>query len=322
MTAEQLPLFAKDGASVSPPPPDWGEQDLQPIPIDKDRALSPVDLVPPDALFRIMNNYNLNGNLIGRLLRELGSGDKSKSVIKINREALASLLAIPSERLVSIFTFSRKAEMVSAANQLMPFGNLLLQEDPYLLNEGIAWFLHFLISSNANLIVWSRLFNHIFYQESEAAPVDLISYFPDIRGNKTEKVFANNTRNEIAAVLRTYADDLFKSLGMIVRIHTGHYTVITDEFLIPLNIWLASILAYRDLYYPGAASLETRFLVDAHFSPGRLFRQKEEAVRRALDALHNQGLISVETRLGLDQVRFKNGITWLSAIARHFEEDK
>jgi hypothetical protein len=100
----------------------------------------------------------------------------------------------------------------------------------------------------------------------------------------------------------------------------GHYLLITDAFDIHPLIWLSSILAYRDRYYPGVASLESHLLVDAHFSPGRIFHQKEEMVRQALDKLHNSGFITVETRLGLDQVRFKREITWISAIARYFEE--
>jgi len=46
-------------------------------------------------------------------------------------------------------------------------------------------------------------------------------------------------------------------------------------------------------------------------------RQNEATVRRVLDELHNAGLLTVETRSGLDQVRFKREFTWLSAAARH-----
>ena len=56
--------------------------------------------------------------------------------------------------------------------------------------------------------------------------------------------------------------------------------IITDEFDIPPYVWLSSILAYRDRFYPGAASLETHLLIDADFSPGRLFRQKKKEYAR------------------------------------------
>ena len=92
------------------------------------------------------------------------------------------------------------------------------------------------------------------------------------------------------------------------------------NFPIPPLIWLASILAYRDRYYAKAATLETHLLVDANFSPGRLFRQNEASVRRALDVLHNAGLLTAESRLGLDQVRFKGDFTWLSALTRYLQE--
>ena len=257
---------------------------------------------------------------MGRLLQELDVRSSSGQVAKVNRQELSSQLTIPSERLVSMFTFGRKAELVTATNQLTVLGKIILDNDPYFLNPGIVWFLHYLMASNPNLIFWSRLFNDVFYKEAEATPTQLLPFFLDTMGNKTERVFIKNTSNEIGAILRTYADDLFKPLGILIRLDAGRYTVITDEFLIPSPIWLASILVYRDRFYPGAASLETNLLIDAHFSPGRLFRQSEDVVRKALDTLHNQGLITLETRLGLDQVRFKREITWISAIERYFEE--
>lgn len=318
MSDMQIPLF--DDSKPKTPNPDWGEQVLQPIPIQKDQAQSPAELVPPDGQYQVTKNYAVSGSQMGRLLQELDTRAKNKQSAKISRQELSSQLTIPSERVESMFIFGRKVELITATNQLTTLGSILLKHDPYFLDTGNIWFLHFLMASNPNLIVWSRLFNHVFYQLSDATPAELVSYFPDIQGNKTEKVYNKNTREEIGAILRTYVDELYKSLGLLIRIDSGRYTIITDEFFISPFVWLASILAYRDRFYAGAPSLEVHLLVDAHLSPGRLFRQKEEVIRQALDSLHNLGLITIETRLGLDQVRFKRDITWVSAIARYFEE--
>jgi len=318
MSDMQFPLF--DDSKPAPLNPDWGEQTLHAMPIHKDQARSSVDLVPPEAQYYVTKNYNISGNLIGRLLYELDIRQKADPPVKINRQELASQLTIPTQRIESMSTFSRKAELITANNHLTNLGALILKYDPYFLNPGTIWFLHYLMTSNPYLIVWSRLFNDVFYQIPDASPADLLGYFLDIKGSKTDKVFSKNTREEIGAILRTYVDDMCRPLGMVMRIESGRYTIITDDFLISPFIWLASILAYRDRFYPGAATLETHLLVDAHFSPGRLFRQKEERVREALEKLHKLGLITMETRLGLDQVRFKREVTWISAIARYFEE--
>lgn len=313
----QLPLF--NDTQSEPRPVEVGEQALEVIPLDKDRATSVVELTPVDGQFAFTKNYNISGGLVGRLLRAL---DEKMEVAgaTIGRDTFASDLTIPTQRVDGLFNFIRKGDMVTAKNQLTPFGQLILQKDPYLLNLGLLWFLHYMMASNARLVIWNRLFDHIFYQGDEVAPSESLSYFTDVKANMTDKVFQKNGRNEIGAILRTYADDLFKPLGLIMRIDIGRYTILTDEFAISPYILLASLLTYRDRYYPGAATLEIPLLVDAHFSPGRLFRQKDAWVRRALDSLHGRGLLAVETRLGLDQVRFKSNFTWLSAVASHFQE--
>ena len=76
---------------------------------------------------------------------------------------------------------------------------------------------------------------------------------------------------------------------------------------------------YRDRYYPRAASLEVPLITRANYSPGRVLRQNEVAIRRRLDELHNAGLLAIETRSGLDQVRFKRDMTWLLAIAKFLQ---
>ena len=81
---------------------------------------------------------------------------------------------------------------------------------------------------------------------------------------------------------------------------------------------VAGILSAMD-EHPGAAWLEVALISRAHFSPGRILRRNEAAVRRALDDLHSAGLLTVETRLGLDQIRFKREHTWLSAVAHHLK---
>ena len=124
----------------------------------------------------------------------------------------------------------------------------------------------------------------------------------------------------MGGIIRTYSDEMFAPLGLAWATRHRRLRCPQGHGAIPPLIWLACLLVYRDRYYPGAASLETPLIVDAHFSPGRILRQREAAVRRALDELHNAGLLAVETRSGLDQVRFRREITWLSAVRRYFEE--
>ncbi len=318
MSSMQIPLF--DDSKPTPPRPEWGEQLLQPIPLHKDEANSLKDLVPENAALRITHNYDVSSSVLSRFL--LFFNDQETKKVKFLNSSLATELAIPSSKIPCLINFSHKTELLSVDNQLTSLAKIYLKYDQYLLDKGGLWLLHYLISSNAFSASWSRLFNSMVYQMEEISPGDMPAYFKDLQGGMSDKMFNWNGPKELGAILRTYSESIFKPLGLIIRVSTGKYAVITDEFAIPPLVWLSSILAYRDRFYPGAASLETHLLVDAHFSPGRLFRQKEEGIRHGLEKLHTQGLITVETRLGLDQVRFKREVTWISAIAKYFEEGK
>lgn len=316
----QLPLFDKNGKPSLKLIDVVEEQVLEPISIDKDHTHSQSDLLPEDFVFAFTNNYTVSGTLLGRLLQKL---EESEILgVTTTRDLIASELAIPRERIVGLFNFARKTELVSRSNTITMLGKQFLLHDMYFLNRGGLWFLHYLTSSNANIVIWSRLFNYVFYKKEVITPIEAIDYYTDIRRKKSLSVFREKGSKEIANALRTYADDLFKSLRFVIRIDKGEYTILGDEFSISPLIWMASILVYRDRYYPGSPSLEAKLIIDAHFSPGRLFHQKEEIVREVLDDLHNRGLLTVERRQGLDQVRFKNDITWLGALRRYFEEKK
>lgn len=315
---DQLNLFSDDPNNSGPVDP--GKQILAPIPLDKDRLRTAVELVPPDALYYLTQTYDIDSNLLGRLLR--ASRENQIPGIKLTRKKIASLLTVPTKQIVGLTASAIKAELILSNNMLTPFGKVVLNADPHLLNSGLLWFLHYLMASNANLVLWSRLFNTIYYQAEIVTTSDFITHFTDFKTSMREQQFHDRGASELRSILQTYSNSLFKPLGLVVRFEERKYAVITDEFSIPPSIWLASILAYRDRYYPGTGTLETHLLVDAHFSPGRLFRQNEKQVRQALDRMHSLGLITVERGLGLDQVRFKSEFTWLSAVARHLQEER
>jgi hypothetical protein len=312
---DQLNLFSDAPRNIDP-----GEQILEPIMLDKnkDQARTASELVPLNSRFFVTQKYDITENLLGRLLRVIQETKEDK----LSRKEISSILTIPNKRIDGLSAFATKAELITTNNYLTSFGSLALNLDPYLLNYGLLWFIHYLVVSNAQLILWSRLFNSVFYQVDEIKSSDVMLYFSDAQGTMNEKNYQKTGRDELKSVLSTYTDGLFKPLGLLYRSNDRKYMVITDEFPIPPAVWLASILAYRDRYYPGAVSLETGLLVEAHFSPGRLFRQNETRVRQMLDRMHNLGLLTVERGLGLDQVRFKREFTWLSAIAQHLQEAK
>jgi hypothetical protein len=171
-------------------------------------------------------------------------------------------------------------------------------------------------------VLWSNLFDTVFYLKDEISNQEILDTFRVLQGRWSEKTINEKVRLEANAILKGYTDALFAPLGLLSKQDKALYYGYWNTASIPTLVWLAVILAYRDRYYAGVSSLEISLLVNAHYSPGRILRQKESPLRQALDQLHNAGLLTVETRSGLDQIRFKREITWFSAMNDHLSGEK
>ena len=166
--------------------------------------------------------------------------------------------------------------------------------------------------------LWSNLFD-MHLPENEFLNVQEFSTrFQALEGRWSSYSVRKKIPQELNAILKTYTVEFFSQLGMIEN-EDGVYQIGWNTGIIPKWIWLSALLIFRDRYYPRASSLEIHLLIQSHYSPGRILRQNESILRKALDELHNADLLTVETRSGLDQVRFKREITWLSAITEYLQ---
>jgi hypothetical protein len=310
MTENQIPLFA---------PHRWDDQPLEPLLPNKDMASGPENLVPKNGKLRITNNYYLDGSILGRVIA-ISQNRIDLSKKKMDLKEASSKLGIPFTQLGGIISVAKKAELISNESIPTVYGQIILQYDPHLINRGGLWLLHYLLSSNATALSWSRLFNFVFHMIETVSPADIETYYADLQGSLSDFTFSWNGAKELGSILRTYSDHLFRPLGFVMKFDSGKYTVITTEFDIPSYIWLGSILIYKERYYSGLSTLDINSICSANFSPGRLFRQEEKIVRRELEKLHDAKFLTIEARHGLDQVRFKNDIRWIDAIAMYFEE--
>lgn len=295
------------------------EHVLEPIAVNKDIPdASLLDLLPEDALLELNRSYPIQTNHASRILRL--ARERRAENEPIRREDVAAELGISWARVQGTINVMRKAELLRPKNAPTPFGQLVLARAPHFDDVELLWLLHFLLASNAHLVLWSHLFDQILVGAEEISVVDAAEPFQVLTGSWSQATLGKKVPKEIGGILRTYAEGLFAPLGLVTGGASGCYVIRSGTAVIPPSIWLASILVYRDRYYSGAPSLEVPLIVGGRFSPGRILRQKETAVRQALDALHNANMLTVETRSGLDQVRFKRGITWLEAAARRLED--
>lgn len=302
-----------------PQPVSPGSQNIDVIPIQKDVSdITLSSLIPGNARLELTRHYEIHSIHLSRILHLLSEPQNSKLTI----EQIAQLLSIPSARTEATLSFGRKTGLINSENALTPFGILVHTESPYLDNKGLLWFLHYLLASNATLLVWSLAFNVLPTRKSEVELGEITPLLAKATDKWSELTLKKKAPAELRGTFRCYTEEIFSSLDLITHMDGTKYEFNSNTAVIPPLIWLSSLLVYRDQYYPGAPSLEIPLIVDSNFSPGRILRQNQSYVRKALDELHNAGALTVETRSGLDQVRFKRDTTWLIAIAQYFRGGK
>ena len=303
------------------PQPAPKEQVVEPINIHKDEPGAILtDLVPDDALLALNRGYGIRALIAGRILRLLE--DTRNQTSAITRDKIAERLSIPWALVQGTMNVMRKSELVNAKTRITSFGQLALTHDPYFDNAGLLWLFHYIVASNAALVLWSNIFNSVLDLNEQITVNETVDYFKVLEGKWSAKTVNDKSRHEVGGIYKTYTEDMFSKLGLIGKEETGLYQAYSNTATLPPMVWLSILLVYRDRYYPGVSSLEIPLIVRANYSPGRILRQKEVYIRQALDELHNASLLTVETRSGLDQVRFKREITWLTAISSYLSGEK
>jgi hypothetical protein len=298
-------------------PTRW-QQPIAPILIQKDSVQNSFpDLIPDDCILSLTRHYDIQSIHISKILQLLFN--QTNKINGLTRQELANTLSIPLARIQGTFSTMRKIELVTSDNRLSQFGELIYHTKPYLDDSGLLWFFHFLLASNASNIIWGYLFDNALNKNGKLYIRDITQDFSVLSGKWSEKSLNKKVPREVTAIFNAYLVGFLSPLQLISKFETGEYYYESNTVTVPDLIWLAALLAYRDRYYPNAPSLEVPLIVDAHFAPGRLFRANEMETRTRLDAINDLGLISVETRSGLDQVRFKRDITWLSALALYLQ---
>jgi hypothetical protein len=291
-------------------------QELQVIALNKDQPGAKLpDLVPAGALLALNRGYGARPVHVGRILGLLLEQKETSQAI--TRDEIAEKLSMTWASMQGTINVMRKSELVDSQTRITSFGELVLSSSPYLDNSGLLWLLHYLLGSNALLVLWSNLFNLVLLDHEEITIQQASEAFRILEGRWSAKTIHEKTRHELGGIFKTYTEDLLEPLKIVAKSDVGIYHSFWDTVTIPALIWLSAVLIYRDRYYPGSSALEIPLIARAHYSPGRILRQNEASVRQALDTLHNAGVLTVETRSGLDQVRFKREHTWLSAAAQH-----
>lgn len=194
-------------------------------------------------------------------------------------------------------------------------GEVIHKNDDFLQNEGTLWLLHYLQSTNEYLIIWNRVLNYL-HDVEQVKKEELLVLFDDIKNNMSEYTYKHHIGKEIRTILDAYSNQRYSKLNMLEE-EDDKYLVHRNPEL-PSTILLCAIIIYKQRNYPGATAVDINEICTAHNSPGRIFLLDEYVVRRKLEELKNSGVISIESRGDLDQIRFQDNMNFLTILEQYY----
>lgn len=197
-------------------------------------------------------------------------------------------------------------------------GEIIFQHDDFLQKEGTLWLLHYLQSTNEYLIIWNRVMNHICDLD-QFSKAELIALFEDLKDDLSAYTYKRHIGKEIQILLNSYIDQRLKKLNLLEE-SNGTYTINRNSD-IPDLILLAAIALFRDKIYPGATAVNIEEVCNAGNSPGKIFVLDEPIIRRKLESLKKTGMINIESRGDLDQIRIGEELKFEVILERYYQEE-
>jgi len=197
-------------------------------------------------------------------------------------------------------------------------GSVILQYDRFLDNLGTLWLLHYIISSNPEIIVWNTMVNHVLPENNVATMALAKTYFASLLEDFSQESFDKHLNKEINSFFGAYTTQYFAELRYLQEESHKAYTLGNHE-PVPPRIFCAGLVSYRERFAPRAVTIDVPILANEENSPGRVFDLTERQVRDLLEDVETLGYVFVETRADLDQVRFRDTYNFLAMVCQHYE---
>ena len=245
---------------------------------------------------QLSNGYYLRFEHLSRLLHYVVSKPETS---RFPKKELTSALGMSPRMIENLTSYGVALGILTRRScKSTELGKLIDKENPFFDKDEALWFLHYTIASDKKYVVWNRLINFVFPKESKVTSEVARRYFSDLNGHFSEKSLKKHLAKEIRVLFNAYTEQKFSHLGYINKLSEKVYQL-NQSVQVPDLCILASCYLYRDRYAEGATGVEIEHLVKKENSPGRVFHISEHQLRLALERLHRERRISIESRANL-----------------------
>lgn len=270
----------------------------------------------PEMKLQLSNGYYLRFDHLSRLLHYVVS---KQEVHRFSQNELSSALGM-SPRMIENLTSYGVALGLLTKRSYKPteLGDLINKKDTFFDKYETLWFLHYIISSDEEYVVWNRLINSVFPKENKVTTMIARTYFGDLNGCFSEKSLKKHLAKEIQSFYNAYTEQKFSQLEYIQKLSDTSYSL-SESIGVPYLCILASCYLFRDRYLRGATGVEIKHLVKEKNSPGRVFHISEYQLRLTLERLQEERCVAIESRANLDQIRFRANENYLDIVKQFYK---
>jgi|GEM_PF-1458294 len=273
--------------------------------VEEDSAAKPtmVGTKATKPKLQVANGYSANFDQLAQLLHAVNQDSRQKIPIAELAESVG-LATRQMEQLTSIAV--ALGLILPRTMVLTTVGALIGAHDQFFDDMGSLWFLHYVIGSNPQLLIWNRFVNVFLPAKPNFSTDELRCSFDDLKLTHSEYSARAHVNKEINTILDAYTNQQFAKLAYLRQTDEGYSLGYRQP--VPLLVLAASISRFRDRHHAGNTAVSVRDLLTADNSPGVVFQMHEDTLRAGLEQLKHGHGFSLEARADLDQLRFAEDI--------------
>ena len=252
---------------------------------------------------QVANGYSVNFGQLAQLLHAV-SQDNCK---KLPVTELAEGIGISTMQMKYLSGIAVALGLIAPMTMRMtPTGTLVAEHDQFFDDLGTLWFLHYIVGSNPQLLIWNCFVNVFLPAKPSFSVDDLRCSFDYLKLTYSEYSARAHVNKEINTILDAYTNQQFSRLAYLRAQGEGYGLGYRQP--VPVPVLAASIARFRDRHQAGNTAVSVRDLVSARDSPGVVFQMPEHTLRAGLEQLRHGHGFSLEARADLDQLRFAEDI--------------
>jgi len=265
---------------------------------------------------QVTNSFAIQFSYLSQFLQYAA---KNSDRPKIHRSEYVAHLGLTKRHTEALCSVAIAFDLVTPQKlTITQIGKTIADGDPYLEYAGTLWTLHYIISSNKKWLIWNILMNEVFPSKQQVTSEDAKAAFAHLRERLSKFTMTKKIQREIAIVLDAYTTKAFSKLAIIQK-QDNTYTFHKTDHIAP-EILAAITLIFRQRYDPNASGISMEALIRAPNSPGRILNLEENTMRKILEQVHHKGLLYIERKADLDQIRFKEGLTPETMLQKYYED--